>query len=225
MAKGFVLGLPERAVVTGLLFIRWALVIGILVCLGLTACPTEPPEDQTKPQLQGTVTISGTAEVGQTLTANLGGITNGTGTVTFQWKSDEQDIAGAINSIYTLTNAEEGKAITVEVNCSGNTGSVTSNPTVAVRPVSGAYAVLDGKFNVFQDAGVTDAEMEAVLTKITTTYNNEVSYAHIDLDGKLAEIHIIPQNGLRFPILGNNYITVFFSYTLRLYIADSRCYV
>ncbi|GAA1996334.1 hypothetical protein [Microbacterium pumilum] len=62
--------------------------------------------------------ISGTPAVGSTLTANPGWWTTGT-TWTYQWSADDVDIAGATAATYTLTSAQEGKAISVTV-----TGSI-----------------------------------------------------------------------------------------------------
>jgi hypothetical protein len=154
------------------------------------------PSDPTKEALQGTVVINGTAKVGETLTANTSGLTNASGTATYQWKADGQNIVGATGTTYVLTNAENGKTITLVVSYSGNTGSITSGATAAVQPenTGGVYAVLDGKFDVYQDAGVSDAEMTAAYGKLTHAYNTVVSfYGGGNLfNGKIMEIHIIP---------------------------------
>jgi hypothetical protein len=57
---------------------------------GITSNPTAAvqPKDQTKEPLQGTVAITGTAKVGETLTADISGITNGTGDAAYQWKAN-----------------------------------------------------------------------------------------------------------------------------------------
>ena len=87
----------------------------------------------------GEPTISGTAQVGETLTANTSGIADadGLGSVQYeyQWLADDTEIAGATGSTYTLVAAEEGKVIKVEVSFtddSGNDEELTSAATDAV---------------------------------------------------------------------------------------------
>jgi len=94
----------------------------------------------TIPPLAGEVSITGTLEVGQTLTAVITGTLNGSGTVSYQWKSRNtdaeafEDIEGAISETYKLTEAEAGKHIIVYVYQSDRSGSIYS---MAVGPVQG----------------------------------------------------------------------------------------
>lgn len=83
------------------------------------------------PALTGTVTVSGTAKVGQTLTANLGSDTNNTGTLSYQWKADGAAISGARSKTYKLTGAELGKKMSCEITSSVQTGSRTGAMTAA----------------------------------------------------------------------------------------------
>lgn len=83
------------------------------------------------------VSISGTAKVGETLTANL---TPSAATVSYQWqKADSADgsysnIEGATGKTYQLTEAENTKYIKVVVTGKGNyTGTATSDATEAVE--------------------------------------------------------------------------------------------
>lgn len=76
--------------------------------------------------------ITGTAKVGETLTATDGTWT-GTPTpeLTRQWLADDEPIEGATEATFDLTEDEEGKVIAVEVtgeNLMG-TASATSDPT------------------------------------------------------------------------------------------------
>ena len=87
----------------------------------------------------GLPTISGTAQVGETLTADTSGIADADGLSNvqyeYQWLADDADIAGATNATYTLTDSEESKAITVQVDFTddaGNDESLTSEPTAVV---------------------------------------------------------------------------------------------
>ena len=62
----------------------------------------------------GSVTITGTAATGQTLTANNSlADADGLGPITYQWKAAGTPISGATASTYLLTAAEADKTITV----------------------------------------------------------------------------------------------------------------
>ena len=88
----------------------------------------------------GAPTISGTVQVGETLTSDTSDIadTDGLSNVQYeyQWLADDSDISGASNAAYTLADSEdEGKAIKVEVSFTddaGNDESLTSAATAAV---------------------------------------------------------------------------------------------
>ena len=87
----------------------------------------------------GTPTISGTPQVGETLTAGTSGIADADGltkaTFTYQWLADDADIAGATGSTYTLVEADEGKIVKMRVSFTddgGNDETLTSAATDAV---------------------------------------------------------------------------------------------
>ena len=90
----------------------------------------------------GAPTITGTAQVGQTLTAVTTGILDEDGltsaTYTYQWiraNGSEVDITGANSSTYTLDAADLGKTIKVTVSFTddgGNTETLTSAATATV---------------------------------------------------------------------------------------------
>ncbi len=82
----------------------------------------------------GKVTINGTAEVGQTLTAgHTLQDTDGIGSVTYRWYADGKLLATGDN--YRITEAEAGKTLTVTASYTdgqGNAESVSSQPTGTV---------------------------------------------------------------------------------------------
>ena len=86
----------------------------------------------------GTVTLTGTASQGQTLTASdTLADADGLGAISYQWQADGQ-IVGSGNS-YLLTQADVGKAITATANYTdsqGNAEAVTSTATVAVDNIN-----------------------------------------------------------------------------------------
>lgn len=81
--------------------------------------------------LTGQVAIQGQAKVGSVLRAELTGA-NYTENLSWQWKADGAAIDGANADSYLLTEAEEGKRITVEVTSLEADGSLISEPTEAV---------------------------------------------------------------------------------------------
>ena len=99
--------------------------------------------DQNTPAL-GAPTISGTAQVAETLTADTSGVEDADGltnvSYSYQWLAGGSDIGGATGSGYTLTASEQGKTIQVRVTFTDdadNRESLTSVATVAVaaKPV------------------------------------------------------------------------------------------
>ena len=87
----------------------------------------------------GAPTITGTAQVGETLItattaiADADGLTNVT--FAYRWLADDAEISGATGSSYTLTSSVQGKAIKVRVTFTDDAGheeSVTSAATAAV---------------------------------------------------------------------------------------------
>ena len=87
----------------------------------------------------GAPTISGTAQVGQTLTADTSGISDddGLGNVTYnyQWLADDTEIDGATSSTYTLQASDNGKAIKVRVTFTDDGGSEESLTSTATEAV------------------------------------------------------------------------------------------
>ena len=94
--------------------------------------------------------ISGTARVGETLTAYASGITDADGITnavfTYQWVADDADIAGATGSTYSLVAADEGKAITVRVSFTDDVGNAETRTSVATVAVSAAPKALTTQF-------------------------------------------------------------------------------
>lgn len=84
----------------------------------------------------GTVTITGSATQWQTLRAtNTLADVDGLGTISYQWQAAGVNIANATSSVFTLGQAEVGKAIAVVARYTdglGNVETVTALSTVAV---------------------------------------------------------------------------------------------
>ena len=106
----------------------------------LTSDATEAVVAKPNSPATGEPTISGTAQMGETLSADTSGIADEDGldnaSFGYQWQADDADIAGATNSAYTLADADEGKAVKVRVSFTddaGNEETLTSAATAAVE--------------------------------------------------------------------------------------------
>ena len=118
----------------------------------------------------GAPAITGTVEVGETLTADTSGIsdTDGLDNVSFsyQWNhsdgTDDLDVDGATGATYAVTATDVDKAIKLRVNFTDDKGSVESltSPATAVVPVEVTFA--------FSIEGTT----------VTCDHRNSVVYAN-----------------------------------------------
>ena len=144
----------------------------------LTSAATDAvaAEPQTNSPATGAPTITGTVQVGETLTANTSGIADADGLnnvrYEYQWLADDSDIAGGSGSTYTLADADEGKAIRVRVGFTddaNNEESLTSTATDAVAaepqansPATGAPTVTGtvqvGETLTADTSGIADAD-------------------------------------------------------------------
>ena len=106
--------------------------------LYLISAPTEVVAKPNSPAT-GAPTISGTAQVDQTLTADTSGITDADGLTSvsfeYQWLAGGSDISGATGFSYLLTSSEQGQTIQVRVTftaAADNEETLTSIATAAV---------------------------------------------------------------------------------------------
>ena len=90
----------------------------------------------------GAPAITGTAQVGETLSADTSGITDEDGldnaSFGYQWRADAADLSGATSSSYTLVDADAGKAIRVRVSFTDDAGNKESLTSAATAAVAGA---------------------------------------------------------------------------------------
>ena len=118
----------------------------------LTSTATDAVEAAPAPNspATGAPTITGAAQVGETLTASTSGIEDDDGldsaTFSFQWLADDTDIAGATGSSYTLTDSDEGKAIRVKVSFTDDVGNEETLPSAATAVVASAPTPLTAQF-------------------------------------------------------------------------------
>ena len=126
----------------------------------LTSEATDAVEAAAQPDspATGQPTISGTARVGEMLTADTSGITDTDGltnvTYSYQWLGDDTDIAGATTSTYTLAETDEGQTIKVRVivtDDAANETTLTSEATATVASSNPTAGICDRTEQV-QDA-------------------------------------------------------------------------
>ena len=104
-------------------------------------CPEDADTSENSPAT-GAPAISGTAQVGETLTANTSGVADADGlddvSFTYQWLADDVVISGATGSTYTLADTDEGKAIKVQVSFTDDAGNEETLTSAATDAVSAA---------------------------------------------------------------------------------------
>ena len=90
----------------------------------------------------GSPTISGTPQVGQTLTldiseiADADGLTNASYTYLYQWLRNDAEIAGQTASTYTLASADQGQTIKVKVSFLDDVNNQESRTSAETEPVA-----------------------------------------------------------------------------------------
>ena len=105
----------------------------------LSSAATEAVAARPNSLATGAPSISGTAQVGEALTADTSGIADADGlenvSFTYQWLANDAAIAGATGWTYILANTDEGNTIKVRVSFiddAGNDETLTSEATDAV---------------------------------------------------------------------------------------------
>ena len=121
----------------------------------LTSAATAAVEPRPNSPATGTPTISGTARVGKTLTAETSAIADADGmsgaVFIYQWLANGADIAGATSDTYTPVADDVGKAIKVRVTFRDDRNhqeSLTSPATTAVTAAADESAVWSATLTV-----------------------------------------------------------------------------
>lgn len=116
-----------------------------------------------KEAITGTVSISGEAVYGKTLTASYEGLATDAGEVTVLWYRGEDTTAIATGDTYTLTADDVGKVITVKVtaeNCSGELTDSTAEVAKAEHPNPPTNGNVDDENNTFTFNGTSGVTYE-----------------------------------------------------------------
>lgn len=116
-----------------------------------------------KEAITGTVSISGEAVYGKTLTASYEGLATDAGEVTVSWYRGEDTTAIATGDTYTLTADDVGKVITVKVtaeNCSGELTDSTAEVAKAEHQNPPTNGNVDDENNTFTFNGTSGVTYE-----------------------------------------------------------------
>ena len=128
---------------------------------------------------RGVPSITGTAQVGQTLTANTSAIRDTDGlenvSYSYQWLRDDADIDGATSSTYALQSSDNNKVMRVRVTFSDDGGteySLTSDGTAQVNtPATGAPTISgSAQCGVVLTASTTGISDSNGLTNVSYSY-------------------------------------------------------
>ena len=126
----------------------------------------------------GAPTITGTAQVGETLTADTSGISDDDGltnaTFSYQWLADDADISGATGSTYTLADADEGKAVKVRVSFTDDGGNEERLVSVSTTAVAGATPQEVTGVAVVSDPGDDDTYGLDDVIRVRVTFSEAV---------------------------------------------------
>ena len=177
----------------------------------LTSTATEAVAAAPQPNnpATGAPGITGTAQVGETLTADTSGIADTDGltsvTYSYQWQADDADIPGATESTYTLSEAVEGTAISVQVSFTddaGNEESLTSEDAAAWSAIMRVEWVYQGYGYYSTDAKKAGSLSPASFKVDGTTYTVKMvetrGWMYIGVDRELPFDFVLELDGARF---------------------------
>ena len=128
-------------------------------------------EDAPIGALTGTVSITGVLKFNETLTASVSD-TNNSGTLSYKWRRNGDDITGATNSTYVVTADDIGYTLSVLVTSSIETGSLVGTTSDVI-----------GKADALAPTGITatactsDSNDDGTLVGITTAMEYKLSSA------------------------------------------------
>ena len=114
--------------------------------------PDHPEPDDPNSPATGAPAISGTPQVGETLTADTSGIADADGLTNvsygYQWTAGGSDIDGATGSSHTLTASEQGQTIQVRVTFTDDADNEETLTSIATAAVAAAPEPLTVRLKV-----------------------------------------------------------------------------
>ena len=161
----------------------------------------------------GSPTISGTAQVDETLTAGTSGITDGNGLTnanfSYQWLTDDLDRDGATGSTYTLVADDEGKTVKVRVSFTDDEGykeTLTSAATASVSAAPSTNSAASGAPTVTGTAQVGEALTAGTsgITDANGLENVSYTYQWIRVDTDSTETDISGATGSTYTLVAGD---------------------
>ena len=135
------------------------------------------------PALTGTVSIVGSLKYGKTLTASVTD-TNNTGTLSYQWRRNGDDIASATSSTYVVGEDDIGYTLSVKVSSSIETGFIVGTASGVITKADGPNAPT----GISAVACTTEANNDGVLKGVTTEMEYKLSTSSEWVDGTGSDI-------------------------------------
>lgn len=140
-------------------------------------------EDVPIDALTGTVSITGSLKYDETLTASVTD-TNNTGTLSYQWRRNGDDIASATSSTYLVTEDDIGYTLSVVVTSSVESGSIVGTASDSISKADGPTAPT----GITAVACTTEDNNDGVLKGVTTEMEYKLSTLSGWVDGTGADI-------------------------------------
>ncbi|MXW23394.1 MAG: hypothetical protein F4Z96_01725, partial [Chloroflexi bacterium] len=149
----------------------------------VVAGPGAQQQSQQNSTATGSPSISGTARVGEELTASTSDIADADGltnvSYTYLWLADGTEISGATSSTYTLAATDEGKAVTVRVSFTDDAGNAESLTSAATSTVARRNSAATGSPSISGTARVGE-ELTASTSDIADADGlTNVSYTYL----------------------------------------------
>ena len=150
----------------------------------LTSAATAAVAARPNSPATGLPTISGTAQVDETLTADTSGITDADGltnvTYSYQWirndGTNDSDIGGQTGSTYTLVSADEGKSVKVRVSFTDD----RDNEETLTGAATAAVAAAPSRLTVSLENAASTHDGSAVFT-FEIRFSEELSLSYTTL--------------------------------------------
>lgn len=133
--------------------------------------------------LTGTVSITGSLKYDETLTASVTD-TNNSGTLSYQWRRNGDDIASATSSTYKVSENDIGYTLSVKVSSSIETGFIVGTASGVIAKADGP----DAPTGISAVACTTEANNDGVLKGVTTDMEYKLSSLSGWVDGTGADI-------------------------------------
>ena len=127
-------------------------------------------EDVPADALTGTVSITGSLKYDETLTAAVTD-TNNSGTLSYQWRRNGDDIASATSSTYKVSENDIGYTLSVKVSSSVETGFIVGTASGVITKADGP----DAPTGISAIACTSEANDDGVINGVTTEMEYKLS--------------------------------------------------